>query len=51
MSEELHLTPKQFSNAATTFLIGYIAFQLPGTVLLRAIGPNWQFGGAMLMVR
>ncbi|KAH8812947.1 major facilitator superfamily domain-containing protein [Xylogone sp. PMI_703] len=49
MEEELSLSPEDYSNAATTFLVGYIAFQLPGTVLLKSIGPQWQFGGAMLL--
>ena len=51
MEDELHLSAKDYSNAATTFLVGYILFQLPGTLLLKIIGPNWQFGGAMMTVR
>ncbi|KAF2801054.1 MFS general substrate transporter [Melanomma pulvis-pyrius CBS 109.77] len=49
LSEELGLSNVQYSTAATTFLIGYCFFQLPGTLLLRMLGPNWQFGGAMIM--
>ncbi len=50
MGKELKLSAKDYSDAATTFLVGYVVFQLPGTVLLKTIGPQWQFGGAMLMV-
>ncbi|KAH8597715.1 major facilitator superfamily domain-containing protein [Bisporella sp. PMI_857] len=49
MAEELRLSPSSYSNAATIFLVGYISMQLPGTLLIKIIGPNWQFGGAMLM--
>lgn len=31
-------------------LVGYIVFQLPGTVLLKQIGPAKQFAGAMVIV-
>lgn len=50
MVAELHLSAKDYANAGTTFLVGYVVFQLPGTLLLKVIGPNWQFGGAMLLV-
>ncbi|EPE33570.1 MFS general substrate transporter [Glarea lozoyensis ATCC 20868] len=49
MEEELNLSPAAYSLAANCFVIGYILFQLPGTLLLRIIGPQWQFGGAMIM--
>src|ERR1700753_2203391 len=47
---DLKLTPKDYSNAASTFLIGYIVFQLPGTLLIRQIRANIQFAGAMTIV-
>ncbi|KAF7559022.1 hypothetical protein G7046_g5134 [Stylonectria norvegica] len=48
MDDDLYLTPKQYSNVASLFLVGYIVFQLPGTLLLRMIGPPLQFGLAMM---
>ncbi|KEF63446.1 uncharacterized protein A1O9_01424 [Exophiala aquamarina CBS 119918] len=48
MSKELHLTPKQYSNVASIFYVGYITLQLPGTLLVRKIGPPLQFGIAMM---
>jgi fucose permease len=50
MSKELKLSAKDYSNAANIFLVGYVVFQLPGTVLLKKIGPPWQFATAILMV-
>ncbi|CZR67490.1 uncharacterized protein PAC_17389 [Phialocephala subalpina] len=49
LDEDLKLTAKDYSDAANMFLIGYIVFQLPGTLLVKKIGPPLQFGGAMLM--
>lgn len=49
MPEELGLSAQDYSNAATMFLVSYIVFQLPGTLLVRAIGPPWQFFGAMVL--
>ncbi|KIH89331.1 hypothetical protein SPBR_07064 [Sporothrix brasiliensis 5110] len=49
MPEELGLSAQAYSNAATMFLVSYIVFQLPGTLLVRAIGPPWQFFGAMVL--
>ncbi|TVY81958.1 putative transporter [Lachnellula suecica] len=49
LDEDLNLTAKDYSNAANMFLIGYIVFQLPGTLLVKKIGPPLQFGGAMFM--
>lgn len=42
MSKELQLTPKQYSNVASIFYVGYICLQLPGTLLVRKIGPPLQ---------
>ena len=50
MSQELNLSPRDYSNAATTFLISYLLFQLPGTLLVKKIGPPIQFSGAMILV-
>ena len=50
MSEELRLSPRAYSNAANMFLVGYVLFQLPGTLLIKRIGPSRQFGGAMILV-
>jgi len=33
------------------FLVGYIAFQLPGTLLVRKLGAPNQFAMAMILVR
>ncbi|CAM1508887.1 Fc.00g026260.m01.CDS01 [Cosmosporella sp. VM-42] len=48
MDDDLYLTPKQYSNVASIFLVGYIIFQLPGTLLIRKMGPPLQFGLAMI---
>ncbi|KAH8899811.1 MFS general substrate transporter [Thozetella sp. PMI_491] len=48
MDDELQLTPGMFSNIGSMFLVGYIIGQLPGTLLLRILGPQYQFAGAML---
>ncbi|KAL2071939.1 hypothetical protein VTL71DRAFT_11282 [Oculimacula yallundae] len=48
MTEELELSPQDYSNAANMFLVGYIFFQLPGTLLVRKIGPPRQFAAAMV---
>ncbi|KAF2474391.1 putative pantothenate transporter [Lindgomyces ingoldianus] len=48
MDDELNLSPKMYSNVSSIFLVGYITFQLPGTLLLRKIGPPLQFGLAMI---
>lgn len=51
LSEELRISPQGYSNAATILLVGYIIFQLPGTLLIKQIGPARQFAGAMMTVR
>ena len=51
MSNELNLSPRDYANAATMFLIAYVIFQLPGTLLVKMIGPSRQFGAAMILVR
>ncbi|KAI6081263.1 putative pantothenate transporter [Hypoxylon rubiginosum] len=48
LSEELNLSPGDYSNAATVFLVATIVFQLPGTLLIKRIQPNRQFSGAMI---
>ncbi|XXH02448.1 hypothetical protein Hte_008824 [Hypoxylon texense] len=48
LSEELNLSPSDYSNAATVFLVATIIFQLPGTLLIKRIHPNRQFSGAMI---
>ncbi|KAI1091576.1 putative pantothenate transporter [Rostrohypoxylon terebratum] len=49
LSEELQLSPRDYSNAGTVFLVATIIFQLPGTLLIKKIHPNRQFAGAMIM--
>ncbi|KAJ9154872.1 Mfs transporter protein [Pleurostoma richardsiae] len=49
MEDDLSLSPKQYSDVASMFLVGYIIFQLPGTLLVRKIGPPLQFGLAMML--
>ncbi|KAI1136002.1 putative pantothenate transporter [Hypoxylon sp. FL0543] len=49
LTEELGLSPGDYSNAATVFLVATVVFQLPGTLLIKKIHPNRQFAGAMLM--
>ncbi|KAL1647057.1 hypothetical protein SLS58_002827 [Diplodia intermedia] len=49
MDQELGLTAQMYSNVSSIFLVGYIVFQLPGTLLLRKIGPPTQFASAMVV--
>lgn len=51
LSDELSLSPQDYSNAATVLLVAYVVFQLPGTLLIKQIGPARQFAGAMIIVR
>ncbi len=51
LSDELHISPQGYSNAATILLVGYILFQLPGTLLIKQIGPARQFAATMMTVR
>ncbi|KAI1375289.1 putative pantothenate transporter [Hypoxylon crocopeplum] len=48
LTEELNLSPGDYSNAATMFLVSTVIFQLPGTLLIKKIHPNRQFSGAMM---
>ncbi|KAJ5648024.1 hypothetical protein N7490_004396 [Penicillium lividum] len=50
LSEDLRLSPQDYSNAATVLFVGYVVLQLPGTLLLKQIGPAKQFAGAMIIV-
>ncbi|KAH8879326.1 MFS general substrate transporter [Thozetella sp. PMI_491] len=49
MREELELSPKDYSNATTVFLVAYVLFQLPGTLLVKKIRAPVQFSGAMMV--
>ncbi len=42
MGKELHLSAQEYSNLASMFLVGYIIFQLPGTLLVRKVGAPLQ---------
>ncbi|KAI0602374.1 putative pantothenate transporter [Biscogniauxia sp. FL1348] len=48
LTDELKLSPGDYSNAATVFLVAYVVFQLPGTLLVKKLRAPFQFGGAML---
>ncbi|KAH8882144.1 putative pantothenate transporter [Thozetella sp. PMI_491] len=48
MEVDLNMTAGMYSNVASIFLVGYLLGQLPGTLLLRKIGPPYQFAGAMV---
>ncbi|KAK6850354.1 hypothetical protein PG995_014187 [Apiospora arundinis] len=48
LAEDLSLTPKMFANVNSLFLVGYVVGQLPATLLLRQLGPQRQFAGAMI---
>lgn len=50
LEDELQLSPKDYSNASSIFLVSYVLFQLPGTLLIKKIGAPVQFCGAMLTV-
>ncbi|KAJ5984538.1 hypothetical protein N7481_006637 [Penicillium waksmanii] len=49
LSDELKLSPRDYSDAATVLLVAYIVFQLPGTLLIKQIGSARQFSGAMII--
>jgi len=51
MDKRLKLSAQDYSNAANTFLFGYIVFQLLGTLLVRKIGLPNQFALAVILVR
>lgn len=42
LAEDLSLSPKQFANVNSLFLVGNVIGQLPGTLLLRQLGPQRQ---------
>lgn len=48
MDTELRITSKQLSQCVAFFYIGYIVFQLPGNIFIRAIGPTNQLAFAMM---
>ncbi|KIW18682.1 hypothetical protein PV08_02971 [Exophiala spinifera] len=48
LDTDLKLTPSQYSHVSSIFLVGHLVLQLPGTLLIRKIGPPLQFGLAML---
>ncbi|KAL6890523.1 MFS general substrate transporter [Trichoderma evansii] len=48
LEDELQLSPKDYSNASSMFLVSYVLFQLPGTLLIKKIRAPAQFCGAML---
>ncbi|KAL5089021.1 hypothetical protein Trisim1_006164 [Trichoderma cf. simile WF8] len=49
LEEDLHLTPQDYSNASSMFLVSYVVFQLPGTLLIKKIRAPVQFCGAMIL--
>ncbi|KAK5094686.1 hypothetical protein LTR70_003924 [Exophiala xenobiotica] len=49
MDEDLDLSPKEYSNVASIFYVGYLVFQLPGVLLVRKTGPPYLFGSAMII--
>ncbi|KAI5925986.1 putative pantothenate transporter [Camillea tinctor] len=48
LTDELRLSPGDYSNAATVFLVAYVLFQLPGTLLVKKLRAPYQFSGAMI---
>ncbi|KAJ4288035.1 hypothetical protein N0V90_012051 [Kalmusia sp. IMI 367209] len=48
LSEEMGLDAREYSDLAIMLLVGYIVFQIPGTMLIKKFGPSYQFGGAMI---
>lgn len=48
MTKELEMTSQQYSNCVAFFYIGYIVFQLPATIFIRKIQPQYQLGIAMI---
>lgn len=38
----MNMSPKQYSDLAIMLLVGYIVFQLPGTMLIKKLGPSYQ---------
>ncbi|KAL6796270.1 major facilitator superfamily domain-containing protein [Trichoderma sp. SZMC 28013] len=48
LAQDLAITPKMFANTNSLFLVGSVVGQLPATLLLRKLGPQRQFAGALL---
>ncbi|KAJ4349416.1 uncharacterized protein N0V89_008031 [Didymosphaeria variabile] len=55
LSDEMNLNAKQYSDLAIMVLVGYIVFQIPGTMLIKKFGPSYQrrltwlqFGSAVI---
>lgn len=42
MAKDLGLSAKMFANVNSLFFVGYVVGQLPGTLLLRQLGPQRQ---------
>ncbi|KAK4168310.1 putative transporter [Cladorrhinum sp. PSN259] len=49
MGKELMLTPGQISNCIAFFYIGFLVFQLPGSILVRVLTPPIQLGLALMI--
>lgn len=42
LGEEMNLSARQYSDLSIMITVGYILFQLPGTLLIKKLGPNYQ---------
>ncbi len=49
MSKDLGITSAQLSNCVAFFYIGFVLFQLPGSLFVRLITPPIQMGGALVV--
>jgi fucose permease len=48
LSEEMELNAREYSDLAIMLLVGYIIFQIPGTMLIKKLGPSYQVSYAGL---
>lgn len=42
LTEEMNLNAKEYSDLAIMITVGYLIFQIPGTMLIKKIGPPYQ---------
>lgn len=49
MTDQLRLTAAELSYCVAFFYIGFLIFQLPGSILVRVLTPPIQLGAALLI--
>ena len=49
MDKELDMTPGELSYCVAFFYIGFMLFQLPGSILVRVLTPPIQLSSALII--